>query len=52
MCEKCNECDEKIARYKSLAVRLTDQITLDGIARLIEHYEIQKRALHPDAQEE
>jgi hypothetical protein len=52
MCEKCAEFDERIARYRLLAGRLTDQVTLDGIARLIEHYEIQKRALHPATSEE
>jgi hypothetical protein len=51
MCEKCVEFDERIARYRSLAGRLTDQVTLDGIARLIEHYEIQKRELHPAPEE-
>ena len=52
MCEKCAEFDERIARYRLLAGQLTDQVTLDGIARLIEHYEMQKRALHPATPEE
>ena len=51
MCEKCIELDEKIARYKTLATRITDQLTLDGIALLVEQYEAQKRELHPALKE-
>jgi hypothetical protein len=36
MCEKCDELDRKIAHYRDMAVRITDQQTLDGIASLIE----------------
>jgi hypothetical protein len=47
MCAKCIELDEKIAHHKALAIRITDQLTLDGIALLVEQYEAQKRELHP-----
>jgi hypothetical protein len=51
MCEKCAEIDEKIARYKLLAQRTTDELTRSGITLLIERYEMQKRELHPEQQE-
>jgi hypothetical protein len=47
MCEKCDELDRQIARYKALSAQMTDQLTLSGIALLIERYEAQKRELHP-----
>ena len=40
MCDKCAELDEKIARYKVLAERVTDQLTLSGITLLIERCRI------------
>ena len=48
MCEKCAEFDKRIARYRELSMRTTDQPTLDGITLLIEQYEAQKKELHPD----
>ena len=35
MCEKCAEIDEKIAQYRALSDRVTDQLTQSGIALLI-----------------
>ncbi|WP_263009981.1 hypothetical protein [Bradyrhizobium sp. RD5-C2] len=43
--------DEKITHYKTLAARLTDQQTLDGIARLIAEHQAEKQALHPEPKE-
>ncbi|WP_283843081.1 MULTISPECIES: hypothetical protein [unclassified Bradyrhizobium] len=43
--------DEKIAHYRSLRMRITDQLTLDGLALLIEQYEAEKRKLHPEPKE-
>jgi hypothetical protein len=34
-------------RYRKLAVRITDQATLDGIQKLTADLETQKLALHP-----
>jgi hypothetical protein len=51
MCEKCAEFNEKIARCKAISTRVTDQLTLSGIALLIERYETQKRELHPEQKE-
>lgn len=46
MCEKCTELDRKITYYKGLQSRVTDQITLDGIARLIAELLAKKSELH------
>jgi hypothetical protein len=46
------ELDEKITHIRTLAVRITDQLTLDGIGLLIEEYEAQKRELHPEPEKE
>jgi hypothetical protein len=35
MCEKCAEIDEKVERYRSLASRLLDSSTIEGIEALI-----------------
>jgi len=51
MCEKCAELGKRIARYRELSVRTTDQPTLEGIALLIKQYEAQKRELHPEPKE-
>jgi hypothetical protein len=48
MCEKCAELDLKIEQYRALARRITDQLTLDGIALLIKRMEARKAALHPE----
>jgi hypothetical protein len=41
MCEKCKPIDDKITYYKRMALRLNDQQTLEGIARLIQELEAQ-----------
>jgi hypothetical protein len=43
MCEKCEELDRRIDRLQEASSRITDQLTLSGIALLIERYEAQKR---------
>jgi FAD/FMN-containing dehydrogenase len=48
MCEKCVELDGKIEHYQRLFSRITDQLTLDGIKKLIEQMQAQKAALHPE----
>ena len=45
MCIKCNELNSKIAHYKSIAIRITDQQTLDGIAVLIKQMTADKAAI-------
>ncbi len=51
MCSKCDEIDSVIAHYRELELRVTDQQTLDGLARLIEKLEADKVALHPQCEE-
>jgi beta-phosphoglucomutase-like phosphatase (HAD superfamily) len=48
MCEKCDEIDKKIERYRVMASRITDQPILNGIRDLIEQMRAQKAALHPE----
>lgn len=48
MCAKCQSIDIQIARYRLLSARINDQQTLDGLARLIQELEAQKKALHPE----
>jgi len=49
MCEKCEEFDEKIAHTRRLAKTGLDALTLSRLETLIEEYERQKKALHPEA---
>jgi hypothetical protein len=48
MCEKCVALDAKIDRYQRMARMITDQRTLDGIAKAIEEANAEKAALHPE----
>ena len=45
MCVKCNEFDSKIAHYQRIAIRVTDQQTLEGIAGLIKQMTADKAAI-------
>lgn len=51
MCEKCVEIDGKIARVKTLARRIIDEMTMQGIEDIIAEHEAEKRALHPEQNE-
>jgi hypothetical protein len=48
VCEKCKPIDADLERYRRLKARLTDRKTLEGIARLMDELERQKKALHPE----
>ncbi len=48
MCDKCQELDKKIEHYRSLVARVTDQLTNERVAKLIEEMQAQKAALHPE----
>lgn len=48
MCEKCIELDRRIARYTQLSAKVTDEMALDGIAKLLADLQGKKRELHPD----
>jgi hypothetical protein len=47
MCSECIQIDRKIERLRMLALRLSDQQTLNGIADLIAELEAKKLVLHP-----
>jgi hypothetical protein len=49
MCKACTDIDSKIAHYKLIAVRVTDQQTLDGIAGLIKDLTAEKAAIRCEA---
>jgi hypothetical protein len=51
MCNKCHQLDQKIAHYRRMAVRITDQQTLDGIAGLINQMTKAKAAIRCEPQE-
>jgi hypothetical protein len=48
MCFKCDQIDDKIARYKWIKEQILDRLALDAIKRLIAGLEQQKAAIHPD----
>ena len=47
MCDKCSELDKKIEHLETLAHRVLDQMTTDGIAELVGKLRDEKK-LHPD----
>ncbi len=51
MCEKCDELDEKIAHVRRLSQPALDPLTLDRFAALLDQYESEKKALHPEEKE-
>ena len=48
MCEKCDDIDAKIIRYKRLASQINDKILNDGIAQLIEKVLAEKPRFTPN----
>jgi hypothetical protein len=48
MCDKCQELEKKIERYRRLAFSITDQLTIDRFNELIKDTEAAKAKLHPD----
>jgi len=49
MCEKCDDIDAKIIRYKRVASQVNDKILNDGVARLVEKMLAEKASLHPES---
>jgi hypothetical protein len=49
MCEKCDQVDNQIRRYRRLAAFFIDQQILDGIERLIAELERRKLAFGCEA---
>jgi hypothetical protein len=46
MCDECAKLDEKMDHYRTLMARITDQLTKEGLGKLIEQMKAQKAALH------
>lgn len=52
VCEKCTELALKVAHYRDMAARIQDELTLDGITRLIAEAIAKMAALHPIGKDE
>ncbi len=48
MCDRCVELDAKIEHYRKLASAISDQLTVERVADLIEAMEARKAQLHPE----
>ena len=48
MCDKCDELDMKIERYRRLADSAMDRLTREAAAKLIEELNAHKAQLHPE----
>ena len=48
MCTLCSKLNHRLDQCRRMSASIIDQLTLDGIALLIEKYEADKQALHPD----
>ena len=50
MCDKCQELEKQIERYRRLAFSINDQLTIDRFDQLMKEAEAKKAKLHPDQQ--
>jgi hypothetical protein len=48
MCEKCDEIDKKIERYRQVQRSILDQVTVDRAKEMVIELQAQKAALHPE----
>ena len=48
MCEKCNNIDKTIERYRRILLAIGDQLTIDRTKEMIADLEARKAALHPE----
>ncbi len=48
MCDKCEEIDKTIERYRRIKERILDQMFVDRAKELIAELEAGKAALHPN----
>ena len=51
MCDKCQELEKKIERYRRLALSINDQLTIDRFNQLIKEMAAEKARLHPDLEQ-
>ena len=45
--DKCEELDQKIARYVRILDRVTDLLFVENVRKLIDEAEAEKASLHP-----
>ena len=50
MCEKFDEIDKTIERYRRILLSISDDLTVDRTRQLIADLQAQKAALHPGQQ--
>jgi hypothetical protein len=48
MCNKCDEIDKTIERYRRIKERVANQVLVDRARELISEMEADKAALHPE----
>ena len=48
MCDKCDEIDRRIEKFKIIVARYTDKQMVSGIAAAIAELEDEKTALHAE----
>jgi|HubBroStandDraft_2_1064218.scaffolds.fasta_scaffold3433850_1 hypothetical protein len=48
MCDKCEEIEAKVARYRRLADGINDKPTIEQLSALVRNLETEKMALHPE----
>ena len=48
MCDKCDELDKTIERYRRILLSIGDQVTVDRTKELIAELQAKKAALHPE----
>jgi hypothetical protein len=48
MCEKCDEIDQKIERYRQVQRTILDQVTVDRAKEMVTELQARKVALHPE----
>jgi hypothetical protein len=48
MCEKCDEIDRTIERYRQIQRSILDQVTVDRTKELIAELQARKAEFHPE----
>jgi hypothetical protein len=48
MCDKCQELEKKIERFRRLALAINDPLTIDRFNQLISDTKAEKAKLHPE----
>jgi len=48
MCERCDEIDRQMKRYRSSRSTTTDPLAIEWLGIVIDDFQSEKAALHPD----